>query len=61
MSLVIREMTLPDVYFSWNAIDSFCAWLNTRCRRSSSTSWPNRPATFRNANRVPAAPSPETR
>ncbi len=60
-SLVSREITLPEVYFSWKDSDSRCAWAKIRCRRSSSTSWPNRPDTFRNAKRSPAEPSPEAR
>ena len=36
-SLVIREMSRPEVYFSWNARLSDWAWVKTRPRSSSST------------------------
>ena len=37
ISLVKREMTLPEVYRSWNDTLSDCAWRNTRLRRYTTT------------------------
>ena len=60
-SLVIREMTRPDVYFSWK--DRLSAWecSNTRPRRSSSTVCDNLAATRMNSTRASALISPAPR
>ena len=54
MSEVSREMTRPEVYFSWKLSDSRWKWSNTRRRSSSRMSWPIRPDMVRNACRVSA-------
>ena len=49
MSEVWREITRPDVYRSWNAMERRWKWRNRRRRVSSTTSWPTRPSRSRNA------------
>ena len=51
MSLVSRDVTRPEVKRSWKATSSRWKWVKTRRRSSSSTSWPMRPDTRRNAIR----------